>query len=83
MIVKTLALVTKIRRLPYFKVKQLIRFFGFDTISVDCWFFGARFSIMGFILLSGIEFFVDSKNVVQRNKEPPAMRNIINLRESA
>ena len=30
--------------------------------------------IMGFSLLSGMEFFVDPKNVVPRNKEPPAMR---------
>ena len=29
--------------------------------------------IMGFSLLSGMEFFVDPKNVVPRNKEPPAM----------
>lgn len=30
--------------------------------------------IMGFSLLSGMEFFVNPKNVVPRNKEPPAMR---------
>ena len=29
---------------------------------------------MGFSLLSGTEFFVGLKNVVARNKEPPAMR---------
>ena len=32
------------------------------------------FHFMGFSLLSGMEFFVDPKNVVPRNKEPPAMR---------
>ena len=32
------------------------------------------FFVMGFSLLSGMEFFVDPKNVVPRNKEPPAMR---------
>ena len=30
--------------------------------------------IMGFSLLSGMEFFVNPKNVVPRSKEPPAMR---------
>ena len=32
------------------------------------------FYFMGFSLLSGTEFFVVPKNVVPRNKEPPAMR---------
>ena len=32
------------------------------------------FSVMGFSLLSPLEFFVDPKNVDGRNNKPPAMR---------
>lgn len=39
--------------------------------------------IMDFSLLSLLEFFADPKKEDGRNNKPPAIRNIINLRESA
>ena len=35
---------------------------------------GSSYFVMGFSLLSPLEFFVDPKNVDGRNNKPPAMR---------